>query len=472
MYINLASKNYLSFFPPATEICNGHIQKFAPTSHVTYYAHQQNVHLRNGYHQPLQVYTDRRNMLFQPLLVVQSPYHQLWNTPTDIIPASHIQMMTIDQTANWIRTFGLFWGWLQAEAYALSFQRNEIDGVMLKHLNHEILKFDMGISNHLHRLNLLAVIKQFFPYVTPLKMTSEPKRLSDLRETDTKYDYGSKTSQMDGSHPANEENPCSLKYSVPDRDYYLRMDSNSSQNNLKSVSTKSGSDMEFSESKSPRGRMRKPFSASRKLKQEGKTAQYSFEHTVGYEGAAPGSKSFGDIHKLGVGETLNTHGGRDTSTPAKDSPAKLILTHGRLNFMVLENIRDRFLKYNFVVAIERLSRHYCVIIFQSPMNAIRALKYQRWIGYKLSPFKEVLSSARVHQIEKQVFFPAASSSDKSLNGEFLYTRDGVVTGNKYKGNNISAGKLRNDFYECETVGWVSLRSEEGIRLLQKLNGHE
>merc|ERR1719317_837608 len=109
--------NYLPFFPPATEICNP-FQKFAPTSHGTDYAHQQNVHLNNDYHQQLQVFTDRRNMGFKPLLVVQSPHHQLLNTPSDIVPASHIQMMTVDQTANWIRTLGLFWGWLQAWAYA------------------------------------------------------------------------------------------------------------------------------------------------------------------------------------------------------------------------------------------------------------------------------------------------------------------------------------------------------------------
>jgi len=60
---------------------------------------------------------------------------------------------------------------------------------MINHLNHEILKFDMSMSNHLHRYHLLAAIRQLFPPCNHRAVIGEPTRLSDLRERYIKYDH-------------------------------------------------------------------------------------------------------------------------------------------------------------------------------------------------------------------------------------------------------------------------------------------
>merc|ERR1719285_1350030 len=100
---------------------------------------------------------------------------------------TYVHMMTVEQTANWVWSCCAQRGWKEATVYATNFRKNSINGGMLKHLNHEILKFDMGMSNAIHRLELLAIIRQLFPSHSR-EVLSEPTTLSALRERNTKWD--------------------------------------------------------------------------------------------------------------------------------------------------------------------------------------------------------------------------------------------------------------------------------------------
>jgi len=297
MYISLQNMNYLPIFPRATEIRKQHVLKVAPKSTTVDYTQWQKAHLGSGFHQQLAVDAGGRNVVFQPACVVQSPYYPVWSSPSKRLACNGMHIMTVDQTANWIRGVCLRWGWRQTEGYVTSFRVNKINGIMLTHLNHEILRFDMGIRNHFHRVNLLAVIRHFSPRLTVSRGLNEPKRLSELRNMDIKFANIPQTTatRMDGS--PSTYGKFFLKRPESDKDDSLRMDSNSLQNiSLKSVSTKSDSDMECSEGKSKRSRTRTPFPQSGELKSKGIPANYSLRNKFSVEKAAPWSKSFGGVH--------------------------------------------------------------------------------------------------------------------------------------------------------------------------------
>jgi len=303
MYMNLQNNYCRPFFKSVNEIRNQHVLKVAPQIQTVDSSQQQNPHLRNGYHQKLAVSVDARNVC-QPVWVLQSPYHQIWDTPSNMIPIPRIHIMTVDQTANWIRSFRLHWGWQEAEGYSKTFRENNIDGSLLMYLNHEILKFDIGISNHFHRIYLIAVIRHFFPWLNFHSLSNEPMRLSDLRNLDIKFGNGSNkfATQMD-NFPRAVEMRCSLKHLVSDKDHSLQMDSNSMQNiTLKSESAKSDCDMEFIDDKSLRCHSHKPLSEFQNSDKR-KTANCLLRHMHNPEGAELGRKSFEDVHEFHMGRS-------------------------------------------------------------------------------------------------------------------------------------------------------------------------
>lgn len=143
---------------------------------------------------------------------------------------------------------------------------------MLKYLNHEILKFDMCISNHLHRCCLLATIRQLFPSRT---IISEPTRLSDLRARDIKYNHYWKTYLLPktGSADPLAEKPCTLPCLLADQDG-LGMNLSSFQKNDKSGNLNSCSDMGWVDSKCPSySRISKPHYGNKSRDREKNTAQ-------------------------------------------------------------------------------------------------------------------------------------------------------------------------------------------------------
>jgi len=476
MYMNLQNMNYLPMYPRTTESRNQHVFKVAPASGGVDCCQRWNSHQINRRHQKLAVGAEQRNVVFQPVWVMQSANQRL-NTPNNVIQFNGIQMMTVDQTANWIRWLCLQLGWRQTEEYEMSFRENNIDGIMLIHLNHEILRFDMGICNHFHRLDLLAVIRQFFPFLNFNRGFNEPMRLSDLRNFDTNYSNGAKIAitRMQDSPSANDK-PSFLKTPVSDKDDSLGLDSNSLQNiSLKSVSTKSDCNMEFDEGKSQRSPTRKQLLKIEELEIKGIWSNSSLRHKDRVEKAAPSRKSFEDIQELRSGKS---HDANDSYAVQKESTtrevrAKLILTDSSLNFVGIQNIRDRFMKFNFVVTIEQVGHYCCVLTFRSRVEAMTALTYQHQIGFNLDPYEEDRCRMRMSPVANHGHSYDASSPDKSFSRSVKNTSEALVsTCTKCKAQEICACKLRNDCRASEIVGWVSLESEEGRSSFQKLSSCE
>jgi len=177
--MHLATISYQPGHQPIIKNCNQKSsQNFAMVNlggtlfhHSNHSNHQLNMRSRTNHPQGAILTV----CMMQPLQHVQ-------NTTGNKVTITYVHMMSVKQTASWIRTLAVHNGWDEAADYANNFSKNNIYGSMLQHLNHEILKFDMGISNHLHRVYLLATIRQLFPSFDHRRVTSEPTRLSDLRE--------------------------------------------------------------------------------------------------------------------------------------------------------------------------------------------------------------------------------------------------------------------------------------------------
>jgi len=133
----------------------------------------------NPGHQQKFVRTDN-HILQRPVWLLQQTFTQQWGISTSMVNVTYANLMTVEQTAEWIKALCANRGWQEADAYALSFKKNNVRGCVLMRLNHEILKFDLDMPNHNHRLYILTVIRQLFPFVDYRDVISAPTRLSHL----------------------------------------------------------------------------------------------------------------------------------------------------------------------------------------------------------------------------------------------------------------------------------------------------
>jgi len=280
--------NFRPVYQPPIE--NGNkkpIQNYDAANHGVTCMYRKNLQLKSGGHQNGRATAQHGHILSQPVWIVQPPYHHPYNTPNSMVRVTYVHMMNVEQTSNWIRTYGVHRGWPEAALYAMSFGKNSINGEMLKHLNHEILKFDLGMFNDMHRHEMLTVIRQLFPSYNRCKVLSEPITVSALHETGTKGDHRQKTASVSPiSGPSNpaEDIPWTVRYQLPDRYEPFGMDLSSVQNkSTNSVNTNSGSEMEVSESKFPHTTIPKSFSVTIKLQQREHTAKYQTKKVHNFE---------------------------------------------------------------------------------------------------------------------------------------------------------------------------------------------
>jgi len=142
---------------------------------VAGYNWNHNVQFNPGHQQK---WTYNNHFLLRPVWPLQQTFTCQWGTSTNA------NLMTVEQTADWIKALCANRGWQGADAYALSFKKNGVRGCILMRLNHEILKFDLDIPNHNHRLFILSVIRILFPFLDYRDVISAPTRLSHLLEDD------------------------------------------------------------------------------------------------------------------------------------------------------------------------------------------------------------------------------------------------------------------------------------------------
>jgi len=460
--------------------------------------------------------TSSVRLVQQPVLATFPPVHHPLNTPSIKVSFTYVDLMTVEQTSNWILTMGAFSGWKEAPIYAENFRKNGITGKMLPRLNHELLKFELGILDYTHRLQLLATVRQLFPsYIelVPRVIPSTPSTLSGMLETDTESDLQVKIPSPpslvlgESSAPqaseqlkqAEEYEPC-MDYLIKEQDDPVRMDLSPQQNcSVKSdsvystgSSVKSSSEVssrsstafsvDFSESnlqKLPLVRARRSFFVEPNLALEGVSDN---SETLTKSGSAT-KRTYADILKVramasticsSTPSEISCATGLSNMTISNESPKSLLLTLPLNQVVRTRNIRSNFLKFKFVVRVEPLKKRSCwLIIFQSIEEAKRALSVRRQIGYNLEPYRndeprKLMRPTPRNPIEYRVLSKVTLRSGKSLHGEIvgeLY-KNKIVTINKIKGRR--ARIIKSSANGTVAVGWVSSHTVEGIPLLEQM----
>jgi len=112
-----------------------------------------------------------------PEQVWPPPHHP----PNSTVSAVRVDLMTVEQTAAWIRTLSLFNGWEEAYQYSQSFKKNNICGHLLWKLTIDSLKFDLGIEKYGHRLKIKVAIKHLYPRLLEPDCGVETKMIDDDR---------------------------------------------------------------------------------------------------------------------------------------------------------------------------------------------------------------------------------------------------------------------------------------------------
>jgi len=83
-------------------------------------------------------------------------------------------LMTVEQTAAWVRTLGYFNRWEEAQEYEAIFRNNGIKGYLLQNLTLESLKSELGISKFGHRMEFMMAIESLFPNKTKITVRNGP----------------------------------------------------------------------------------------------------------------------------------------------------------------------------------------------------------------------------------------------------------------------------------------------------------
>jgi len=461
-----------------------------------------------------------------PMNTIVPPVYHPTSTPSNKVSITYVHLMNVEETAAWILTLGSYKGWKEAPLYAENFRKNSITGAMLVKLNHELLKFELGILNSSHRLELLVTIKLLFPSFTKVvspAVQSSTSTLSGMLETDTESDLLVKTIPPSPSldpreiytpqayevepcmlqNPkAGEYEPCMVDYLVKETDESVRMDMSSIKSNSaksdsglstrSSVKTSSGLStrssstisLDISESnfmKLPLIRTRSSFAqASPTLDAIALTEKLSPKVVP-----AP-RKTYADLLRAprakvnmtssrSSSETSGSTSLFKTITPNK--PSKLLLTLTVNQFFTIDTIQSHFLKFNFNVRVEPSKMKNCfVIIFHSIAQAKEALNSQRQIGYTLEPChdekpRKIMRPTPKNPIEYRVLSKVTIRSGKSLHGKIVgeLFKNRIVTINKIKGRRARIIR-KTGTMDPLTVGWVSSHTDEGIPLLEQIQG--
>jgi len=441
-----------------------------------------------------------------PVLTTFPPAYHPSSIPINKVSFTYAHLMTVEQTCNWILTLGAFKGWKEAPRYAENFRKKNITGMMLRELNHELLKFELGVLNSSHRIELIMTARQLFPSYAMLIAHATPRvplTISGMHETDTESDLpvwktSDTPSQTWGPLEINAGKDCEPYldyYQVKKQDDSVQMDISPQQSFCgnwdgeyrtrscaklsKWVSSRRSTAalLNINESnlqKVPIARTRRSFCTEPDFTSEG----ISFNEKDLAKRGKTSRKSNVDLVKLGAtSSTICSSTSSETSCATGFS--KTGLPNDKLLLLTLPpeqvvragNIRNHFLKFKLVIRLQPLKRRNCwLIIFQSIEEAKRALSLRRHIGYNLAIYQKPESHKRptpTSPMEYRVLSKVTIRSGKSLQGEIvgeLY-KNMIVTINKIKGRR--ARIIRNG-NEPITVGWVSSHTVEGLPLLEQI----
>jgi len=368
--------------------------------------------------------------------------------------ATPVQEMTVHQTADWIRTCGRYHGWTQAEAYAQSFLKNSINGVLLEDLTPAMLESSLGIRNHRHQQELLSAIQYLYP-------NRQMRKSPQFQETIT----GIKT--MESSH----SKPIGSAYCQSEMDYESDYESTasyliSSESNNADVTEQ----MEYSDVMSESGYSQRS-SVCSYIESDSDTkiddcrteklcsVSISPEKDIIMEDQETREKSQ-SVKPVKV------------CRPLRCRKLLLVLRQSEIeqDCCSLQSIRSRFQELGIQVEVkpnEDKPNTY-TLAFPNYQQAEEVLSRVDEIGYKITKKYPPRPSPKRPQKYKAMA-ELVIRAGKSLTGDVVgKLKEGlIVTVNQVKGRRARLIR-ESESGGVETVGWVSLHEKDGVNLLKQL----
>jgi len=366
--------------------------------------------------------------------------------------ATPVQEMTVHQTANWIRTFGRYHGWVQVEAYAQSFLNNCITGVLLEYLTPEMLEFSLGIRNHQHQRELLSAIQYLYPVkkmrntaqyqgsITGTQRSSYSTAINSvhcLSETDYESEYGSTNSYL-----ISRQSNC-VDEIVPMECSDMMSESGYSQRSSVASYIESDSDTKIGESGMDK-------------------------HKSVYNSAEE------DIVMVdrGAREESQSVTPQKVCRPLRCRKLLIVLRQHEIgqDRCSLQSIRSRFQDLQIQVEVEpnESKPNTYTLVFPNYQQAEKVLSRAEEIGYKITKKYPPRPNPK-RPLKYKSMAELEIRTGKSLSGDIVgKLEEGViVTVNQVKGRRARLIR-ESESGDVETIGWVSLHEQDGVNLLKQL----
>jgi len=367
--------------------------------------------------------------------------------------ATPVQEMTVHQTANWIRTFGRYHGWTQAEAYAQSFQSNSINGVLLEDLTPAMLECSLGIRNHRHQQELLSAIQYLYP---GRRMRNTPQFQGSMT--------GFQILESSYSNPISSAN-CESE---------MEYESDYASTTSYLVSCHSNVDetaqMEYSDTMSESGYSQRSSVASYMESDSDTKISHCSTDKLGSVRSSPEK----DIIMADQGTREESQGVKPLKVcrPLQCRKLLVVLRQREIgqDCCTLQSIRSRFQELEIQVEVEpnEDKPNTYTLAFPNYKQAEEVLSRADEIGYKITkkyPPRPTPTCPQKYKSMAELIIRAG----KSLCGDVVgKLEEGViVTVNQVKGRR--ARLIREpERGGVETIGWVSLHEKDGVNLLKQL----
>jgi len=419
--------------------------------------------------------------------------------------ACHVERMTSDDTSSWIWRYCHNQGWDEAAYYAENFKEQEITGRVLKDLSDRDLKISLKIMNPSHRNGLLYAIQNLFPSPT-VGANMEPRVQSSVSKLafpcPIVYLHPAYLVPYPESSVCSNHNVFSTGISV---DQSLESSAFGNPITGSSVSGQSGCESSISQyTWVPNTIGVRSDSDDATMASQGSSfgtdlAKYEDEHVSDMVSDSNYSKQscpaqFTDINgpNLPFGNMFNStiqiHG-RKTSDIEKInehvlqgpqmrrskpiSPKRSRCGNYKKLLLILdpdqipENgdpdiVRSWFVKVDSGVKVKPMDAGPSIytLIFQSEEAGKEALKFRRK-GFKIK-MKYPRRARPSSPVEYKVLRDLQVRQGKSFKGNYLV---GILK----RGETVEVDQIKGRRARVVNRGWVSLKTENGIQLLQRVS---
>jgi len=368
--------------------------------------------------------------------------------------ATPVQNMTALQTANWIKTFGRYHCWTQAESYAKSFLDNSITGVLMEDLTPEMLEFSLGIRNHEHRQELLSAIQYLYP---------------NRRIRNTPQFQGSMTGFwiLESSY----SNAISSAYCQSETEYQSDCGSTNSylissqSDNLDEIVQMECSDMLSESGYSVRSSVASYIESDSDVKiSEYNTNKLSIVHNSPEEDVVM-------VNRVTREESRSVTLSK-ISRPFRCRKLLLVLSQHEIeqNSCSLASIQSRFQELEIKVEVElnETKPNTYTLVFPNYEQAEEVLSRSDEIGYKITKKYPPRPNPK-RPLKYKAMAELDIRTGKALSGDIVgkLKKGVIVTVNQVKGRHARLIR-ESKSGGVETIGWVSLHELNGVNLLKQL----